>query len=150
MIKSIVFRWLASAALLHILTICSYTQPVASQYQGYVIWEDKVYPSEAERYEEMTRKQMALYADRGFPYRIDVYQTTEFIYYWVFEAGHYADIDTLYQAFNRIYEEDKVRAEEIDRGFTGTHETTLSWTCYMDRSLSFKPRGLFQPDSENR
>lgn len=142
-------RWILAAGLLLISTICSYAQSDPSQYQGYVIWEDVVYPSEAERYEEMTRKQIAFYADRGFPYRVDVYQTTEFIYYWVFEADQYADIDTLYQAFNRMYEEEPDRVKEIDRGFAGTHETTLSWTCYMDRSLSFKPGGLMQSGSEN-
>lgn len=143
------FRFLLLAAwVMNMFIFPLNAQDQANHYQGYIIWEDRVFPSRVEPYEKMVREQMALYAEAGFPYRIDVYNTSEYVYYWVFEIDQYADIDTLHQEFNRVYLEDPDRLEAINDGYTGTHESTLSWTCYSDPSLSFKPRGLHQPDSE--
>jgi hypothetical protein len=137
-----------AAMWMSVLIIPSYAQEQSIQHQGYIIWEDIVFPSRVGPYEKMVREQMALYEQAGFPYRIDIYHTTTYHYYWVFEIDSYADIDTLHQEFNRIYREMPDQLEAINEGYAGTHESTRSWTCYADRSLSFKPRGLHQPDSE--
>ncbi|MGW8315952.1 MAG: hypothetical protein ACWGNV_10155 [Bacteroidales bacterium] len=126
----------------------SFAQGQSNQRQGYIIWEDVVYPSRVTDYEQTIREQMALYARAGFPFRADVYQTNEFVYYWVFEIDHYADIDSLHQEFNRIYMEESEQVEALNAGYIGTQESTHSWTCYSDPELSYKPRGLQQPDSE--
>jgi hypothetical protein len=116
-------------------------QVESAGYQGYLIWEDVVYPSEAVAYENMTRKQMELYTDQNFPHKIDVYNTTDFTYYWVVKADNYAFIDTLYMDFNDLYRNAPDRVNEIREGFAGTHESTRSWTCYSDAELSFQPTG---------
>lgn len=134
--------------ILNSFIIALYAQDQSTHHQGYIIWEDVVYPSGVTSYEQMAREQMALYADAGFTYRVDVYQTTELVYYWVFEIDHYADIDSLYQEFSRISMQEPDRTKDINAGYTGTHESTLSWTCYSDPGLSYMPRGLHQPDSE--
>jgi len=135
----------ASLALLAwmILPGSAIAQNESGGYQGYLIWEDVVYPSEVTAYENMARQQMKLYADEEFPRRIDVYNTTDFTYYWVVEVDNYASIDTIYMDFNKIYRNMPERVNEIMEGFAGTHESTRSWTCYADEELSFRP-----PDQE--
>ncbi len=134
--------------LMFISIIHLYSQDLSSQRQGYIIWEDAVYPSGVEAYEQVVREQIALFESAGFPDRVIVYQTTDYVYYWVFEIDQYADIDTLYQEFNRIYAQEPEKIEVITEGYTGTHESTRSWTFYSDPGLSFKARGLHQTDRE--
>jgi hypothetical protein len=136
---------IALLALL-IYSSTSVAQEESDHYMGYIIWEDVVFPSGVKAYEEMTKKQMLLYKDESFPHRVDVYSTSDFIYYWVFQVDNYADIDTLYMDFNKIYQHVPDRVNEINDGFVGTHESTLSWTCYFDRELSYKPSEQVQSE----
>jgi hypothetical protein len=125
-------------------------QGTSDPFNGYVIWEDRVYPSEAVSYEEMTKKQMDLYAEQGFPTRVDVYHTTDFTYYWVMQVENYAGIDTLYMEFNKINRNVPAEVKDLREGFAGTYESTLTWTCYFDRSLSYRPGNQPVPADENR
>ncbi len=122
-------------------------QDKSAAKQGYLIWEDVVIPSEVTVYEDMTRQQLKLYASQNFPHRVDVFNTTDFTYYWVIEVDRYASIDTLYMDFNSIYRNQTEKVNEIMEGFAGTQEFTRSWTCYFDGELSFRPPG--QDESEN-
>jgi hypothetical protein len=116
-------------------------QDHSNAFQGYLIWEDVVYPSKVSAYENITRKQIMLYASQGFPHKVDIYNTTDFTYYWVMRIDNYAAIDTLYMDFNDIYRNVPEQVDEIRDGYTGTHESTRSWTCYSDGELSFRPSG---------
>lgn len=125
-----------------VMSFCSFTsyaQDDSERYQGFVVWEDIVYPSEVEAYEKATKMQMELYAEQDFPYWIDVYSTSENIYYWAFEVDKYADIDTLYDEFKKIYQSVPDEVEAINDTFEGTQESTRSWTCFWDRDLSYIP-----------
>ena len=124
-----------------LLLLDASAQDPSRAYQGYLIWEDVVYPSKVTAYEKMTRQQVLLYAEQGFPHQVDVYNTTDFTYYWVMRIDNYAAIDTLYMAFNEIYDRVPEQVNKIREGYTGTHESTRSWTCYSDRELSFRPTG---------
>jgi hypothetical protein len=116
-------------------------QDKGSDFQGFVIWEDAVFPSAVEAYEHATKMMMELYAEQDFPDWIRVYSTNDFIYYWVFAVENYADVDTLYDGFRRIYKNVPEKVEAINDAFEGTHEYTKSWTCYWDRSISYIPEG---------
>ena len=122
-----------------VMSICSFAQYDSDRYQGFIVWEDVVYPSEIEAYEKAIKMQMELYAEQGFPNRINIYSTSENIYYWGFEIDTYADIDTLYDEFSKIYNNVPGEADAIVDAFEGTHESTKSWTCYWDRDLSYIP-----------
>jgi hypothetical protein len=119
----------------------SSAQDKTSAFQGFIVWEDAVYPSALEAYEHATKMMMALYAEQGLPDWIRVYSTNDFIYYWVFPVETYADVDTLYDEFRRIYENAPEKVKAINDAFEGTHEYTKSWTCYWDNGLSYNPEG---------
>jgi hypothetical protein len=128
--------WTASLFVLNISA-----QDQSNPYQGYLIWEDVVYPSQVAAYEIMTRQQLSLYASQKFSHKIDVFSTNDFTYYWVMRIDNYAAIDTLYMDFNSIYKNVPEEVDAITDGYAGTHESTRSWTCYSDRDLSFRPAG---------
>jgi hypothetical protein len=120
-------------------------QDGSDAYQGYLIWEDAVYPSKVAEYEKFTRQQIELYAAQEFPHRVNIFNTTDFTYYWVISINNYADIDSLYMDFNTIYNHVPEQIDAINEGYAGTHESTRSWTCYSDGELSFIP--VDQPQS---
>jgi len=136
--------------LILLFTSLSWGQGTSNSFSGFVIWEDRVYPSEVLAYEEMTKKQMLLYAEQNFPTRVDVYHTTDFTYYWVMQVENYADIDSLYMEFSEIQQKVPEKVDALREGFSDTHESTLTWTCYFDRSLSYRPDPQTVPASENR
>lgn len=116
------------------------------EYQGYLIYEDVVIPSQVTRYEEMTREQLNLYTNQKFQHSVDVFNTSDFTYYWVIEVDNYASIDTLYMDFNTLYRDQPEKVNEIREGFAGTHTSTRSWTCFFDRDLSFRPPVLVESE----
>jgi len=142
-----------SLAILFILVMSfssfiSYAQNNPDRYQGFIIWEDIVHPSEVEAYEKATQMQMVLYAEQNFPSEIGIYNTSENIYYWAIPIDNYADIDTLYMEFGKIYENAREDVDKIDAAFEGTLESTKSWTCYWDLDLSYMPSATEESDEE--
>ena len=132
--------------VMSICSVTSYAQDDPERYQGFVVWEDVVYPSEVEAYESAVKMQMELYAEQDFPHWINVYSTGENIYYWGFEIDTYADIDSLYAEFGKINENAPDKVQAITDAFEGTHESTKSWTCYWDRDLSYVPEASVDSD----
>jgi hypothetical protein len=104
-----------------------------------MVWEDVVYPSQAEAYEKATKMQMELFAAQDFPQWVGVFSNNDFTYSWLYEIDSYADIDTLYQEFAKIYENATEKVKEIEQAFEGTHESTKTWTFFWDRDLSYNP-----------
>lgn len=137
-----------SILVMSLNSFISYSQDNPERYQGFIVWEDIVLPSEVEAYEKATQMQMELYAEQKFPNDIGIYSTSENIYYWSIPIDNYADIDTLYMEFGKIYENAREDVDEIDAAFEGTLESTTSWTCYMDMDLSYIPEVTEESDEE--
>lgn len=128
-----------SVIALNLTSLYTFSQEDPGRYQGMIVWEDVVYPSMIEAYEEATKMQIELYDEQDFPHYVFIYSTSEYIYYWGVPINSYADIDTLYQEFEEIYQKAPEKVEAINEAFEGTHESTKSWTCYWDRDLSYVP-----------
>jgi len=117
----------------------SYAQDDSERYQGYIVWEDAVLPSQVGNYEKATKMQKDLFSEQNFPQRVWIYTTSDFACYWVFEIDKYADVDALYDEFRKIRKNAPEKSKEIEGVFEGTHETTKAWTFFWDQELSFKP-----------
>lgn len=135
-----------TALVMGICSPSSYAQDDSARYQGHIVWEDVVYPSETEAYEKVTKMQMELYAEQNFPNWVGVYSTSDFTYYWVFLVDSYADVDTLYDNFSKINKDVPEKVEAINDAFEGTHESTKAWTFFWDRDLSYNPEMVEEPD----
>jgi hypothetical protein len=121
-------------------SLMSYAQDEPKKNQGYIVWEDHVVPHKISSYEEATKLQMANYAEHEFPKGVSVFSTDDYRYYWVVSVDHFADIDTLYKQFNKLYKNSGEGVyDKIEAAFDGTYEYTRSWTCLWHRDLSYIP-----------
>jgi len=110
------------------------------QTQGRVIWKDHVPPSKAEAYEKGTKVMLDVYAEHDFPYEVNIYSAADYRYFWVVSVERFADIDTLYRDFNRIYKEiGEEGNDKIDDAVDGTFTHTKVWTCLWRSDLSYMP-----------
>ena len=127
----------------------SHAQDDPEKYQGYLVWEDQVVPYKVSAYEEATKLQMANYAEHEFPQGVTVFSTDDYRYYWVVSVDHFADIDTLYKQFNKLYNKSGEEAyDKIEAAFEGTYDFTRSWTCLWHRDLSYQPETTEEESEE--
>jgi hypothetical protein len=108
--------------------------------QGFIVWEDQVQPSKVEAYENGSKKMLQTYGENGLSYEIHIYSTDDYRYYWVVDIDRFADIDTLYREFSKIYKAmGEEASNEIDAALDGTINKTKIWTCYWRSDLSYMP-----------
>lgn len=108
--------------------------------QGLVVWEDHVPPSKADVYEKGTKAMLEMYAKHEFPHEVNIYSSEDYRYFWVVTVDRFADIDTLYREFNRIYNElGEEGNAKLDEAIDGTFSHSKVWTCLWRSDLSYMP-----------
>ncbi len=123
-------------------SLVSFAQEEANKYQGYLVWEDHVNPAEKVAYEAAVKMQMKVYTDLNFEHGVSLFETDDYRYYWVVEVTRFADIDTLYSAFNKAYKgAGEETNDKLDAAFDGTYSHSSTWTCVWHRDLSYNPEG---------
>jgi hypothetical protein len=128
-------------------SLMSHAQDEPKKYQGWMVWEDHVQPSKASAYEAAVKKQMANIKAHNFSQDINVFSTDDYIYYWSVAIDDFADIDTLYKKFGKIYKDtDEATNVEIDNALDGTYEYSKPWVCTWYRDLSYIPE--VQPEGD--
>jgi len=135
--------------VMFVFYLTSFAQDDPERYQGYIVWEDAVFPSEVGNYEKATKLQMELFAEQHFPKPVWLFTTSDFTCYWVFAIDKYADVDTLYDEFGKIFKDVPEKSKAIEEAFAGTHQSTKAWTFVWDRDLSFNPEAADSTDEEN-
>jgi len=128
------------AVLLPLFALNVLAQDEKPDTQGLLIWEDEVPPSKAEAYEAGTKTMLKMYGEHDFPYDVNIYSTEDYRYFWVVNLDDYADVDTLYRDFNRVYKEmGEAGKDKLDEAVNGTFTQTKMWTCLWREDLSYMP-----------
>jgi hypothetical protein len=122
-----------------LFTMMSHAQDEPKKYQGYVVWEDRVFPSHAEAYETVVKKQIALIREHSYERPIYIFSRSDYAYFWSIPIDHFADIDTLYKFFSKVYSASEEAAKEIEAGLDGTFEYSRPWVAVWQRELSYIP-----------
>lgn len=132
-------------------SLMSYAQDEPKKYQGVIVWEDQVFPSKASAYEKAVKMQLENIAEHNFPHAINIFSASDYKYYWTIEIDNFADIDTVYKQFSKIYKNTGEETnKKIDDALAGTYEFSRPWTCVKHSDLSYVPEIQVEGDTDFR
>jgi hypothetical protein len=124
-------------AILLSLTLSAQAQE--QEPQLYLVWEDIVHPSKAMSYEAVLKKWVDFNAKYKFPHPVTVYRTNDYHYYTLLPIEKLADIEDLEKYITGLGEQAGKEVEELQKGLSGTTESTTAGTVLLRTDLSYMP-----------